>query len=47
MSIGSTEKIVDRDKFELFQEKTFIQPKKTLNNCLVNQVNYSILSPNR
>ena len=47
----STEKIVDREKFEFSQEKSFIQPKKTVktsnNNGLVNSANCNIFSPNR
>ena len=50
-STGSTEKIVDREKFEFSQEKTFIQPKKTVkasnNNGSVNTANCNIFSPNR
>ena len=48
---GSTEKIADRENFEFSQEKSFIQPKKTVqasnNNGLVNSANYNIFSPNR
>ena len=47
----STEKNVNRAKFELPQERSFIQPKKTVKACnnhgLVNSDNYNILSPNR
>ena len=50
-STGSTEKIFDREKFEFFPEKRFIQPKKTVkasnNNGLVNSANCNIFSPNR
>ena len=48
---GSKEKSVDRERFELFQEKRFIQPKNTArasnNNDKVNSLNYLILLPNR
>ena len=50
-STRSIEKIVDRKKFEFFQEKSFIQPNKTIkasnNNGSFNGANCNIFSPNR
>ena len=50
-STRSIEKIVDRKKFEFFQEKSFIQPNKTIkannNNGSFNSANCNIFSPNR
>ena len=49
-SAGSTEKIVDREKFEFSHEKSFIQHKKNVkasnNNGLVNSANCNIFPPN-